>query len=166
MLRAMPSSSPRSSAKPFNRPMNITVRYKLQIEGQGTKLVRQKIHTEEKVTTKDGETTTVARDEDFVIAPPKKDGQDVKLTVPDIGLREKLKKRMEKLFEPEIVNQDNIANGLELPGKWKKAGRLAVKQADSKGGWLVYGWEPAAVEKVASKKLAAVDSPQSQPTGP
>ncbi len=57
-----------------------------------------------------------------------------------------LGKRFEKIFEPEILGQ-----GLELPGKWKAAGKLLPIQVVCREGWLVIAWKRSAAEpKVAA----------------
>jgi hypothetical protein len=57
-----------------------------------------------------------------------------------------LEKRFAKIFEPEI-----LAQGLELPGKWKAAGKLMPIQVVCRDGWLTIGWKrQAAAPKVAA----------------
>jgi hypothetical protein len=57
-----------------------------------------------------------------------------------------LEKRFAKIFEPEI-----LAQGLELPGKWKAAGKLMPIQVVCRDGWLTIGWKrSAAAPKVAA----------------
>ena len=61
-------------------------------------------------------------------------------------IRTLLEKRFAKVFEPEILGE-----GLELPGKWKAAGKLQPVQLVAQDGWLVIAWKRPAVEsKVAA----------------
>jgi hypothetical protein len=62
-----------------------------------------------------------------------------------------LEKRFAKIFEPEI-----LAQGLELPGRWKAAGKLMPIQVVCRDGWLTIAWKRAAAEpKAAAAKMAA-----------
>jgi hypothetical protein len=95
------------------KAMNITANYKLVREGDRTKLVR---------------------DGDLVILPPgRKPGEP--LSTQEITQRRLLRNRFDTLFEPEIGGR-----GLELPGKWKKLGKLPVSQFTSEKGWLRAAW--------------------------
>ena len=96
------------------RAMNVTAAYKMQIQGAGTRLVRQ------------GE---------LQIVPPNFDPQKTRLSASQVALRTILQKKFGKLFEPEIVSE-----GLVLPGKWKRAGRLSVTHLHSDHGWLAMAW--------------------------
>jgi hypothetical protein len=61
-----------------------------------------------------------------------------------------LKKRFEKIFEPEFVGK-----GLELSGRWKAAGKLMPIQVECRDGWVVLGWKRAApASKAAVRKPA------------
>jgi len=57
-----------------------------------------------------------------------------------------LEKRFAKIFEPEI-----LAQGLELPGKWKAAGKLMPILVVCRDGWLTIGWK----RSTAAPKVAA-----------
>ena len=64
--------------------------------------------------------------------------------VPDTGgkqatARALLKRRFEKIFEPEFLGE-----GLELSGKWKAVGKLLPIQVECRDGWLVIAWKRAA----------------------
>jgi hypothetical protein len=96
------------------RAMNVTARYKAQIEGHGAKLVRQ------------GE---------LEIFPPNFVPGKSRLSTQQVSLKTLLEKRFGKLFEPEIKSE-----GLELPGNWKNAGRLDLKVLNSNQGWLAAAW--------------------------
>jgi hypothetical protein len=47
-----------------------------------------------------------------------------------------LKHRFAKVFKPEFVSK-----GIELSGKWKKAGKLMPMQVVCRDGWLVVAWK-------------------------
>jgi hypothetical protein len=117
------------------RAMNVTAKYKAQIEGHGAKLVRQG---------------------DLEIFPPNFVPGKSRLSTQQVSLKTLLEKRFGKLFEPEIKSE-----GLELPGNWKKAGRLDVKVLSSNKGWLAVAWiqsgEPVK-EKADKKERVALDN--------
>jgi hypothetical protein len=95
------------------KAMNVSATYKIERTPVGVKLLRQ------------GE---------LVILPPRhRPGQT--LTSAQVTLRTLLRKRFDTLLEPEIVSQ-----GLELPGKWKKLGKLSLAHLDCNQGWLVLAW--------------------------
>ncbi len=96
------------------RAINVTARYKAQLEGHGAKLVRQ------------GE---------LEIFPPNFVPGKSRLSTQQVSLKTLLEKRFGKLFEPEIKSE-----GLELPGNWKNAGRLDLKVLNSNKGWLAAAW--------------------------
>ncbi len=54
-------------------------------------------------------------------------------------IRKLLEKRFDKIFEPEF-----LAEGFELPGKWKSAGRMMPVQVECRDGWLIVAWKRAA----------------------
>jgi hypothetical protein len=93
------------------RAMNVTAQYKYEIDGPGIKLTRQ------------GELN---------IVPP---GEPRRLSGKEITLRTLLEKRFGKLFEPEVKYE-----GLILPGKWRAAGILDIKQLQTGSGWMVLAW--------------------------
>ena len=109
------------------RAMNISATYKLHIDGGRTKLVRQ------------GELE--------IFPPGFAEGQT--LSTQQITLKTLLQKKFGKLLEPEILTE-----GLELPGDWKKVGKLSISHLQSEAGWLVLGWvRPAATaDKMASNE--------------
>jgi hypothetical protein len=115
------------------RAMYVAVDYKAEISGNGVKLVRQ------------GEL------EIFPFGFVK--GRDT-LKAREIGWREKLRKRFGKIFEPEIKSE-----GLVLPGKWRDAGRLDLKQLQLTGGWAALAWiesgEPAPPQDKKSEDKVA-----------
>ena len=46
-----------------------------------------------------------------------------------------LERRFEELF-PAVIEPE----GLQLPGRWEKAGKLVMQELSSQNGWLVTGW--------------------------
>jgi hypothetical protein len=112
------------------RAMNVTADYKVELSGNGARLVRQG---------------------DLTIVPPNFVPGRSRLSSQQITLRTLLEKRFGKLFEPEIKTE-----GLELPGNWKKAGRLDLKVARLAGGWAALAWiesgEPVKEDQPAKAK--------------
>lgn len=116
--------------------MNVTANYKVGREGERYKLVR---------------------DEQLLIEPPNARGRT--LSGRQIALRTLLERRFGKLFEREIKSE-----GLVLPGKWRAAGRLDLKQLQLGNGWLVAALvesgvpappePPNSPEEPAAKKVA------------
>ena len=51
-------------------------------------------------------------------------------------LRKLLEKRFAKVFEPEFLGE-----GIELPGRWKAAGKLLASQVVCRDGWLSIAWK-------------------------
>jgi hypothetical protein len=97
------------------KAMNISAHYKMELTPTGAKLVRQgplKIEPP-----------------DFAIEPRQ-------LSASEITLGKILQRKFGKLFKEEIVY-----DGLELPGPWKKAGKLQAKMLKSGNGWLAVGWD-------------------------
>jgi hypothetical protein len=106
----------------INDRMMITARYKLEQDGNGSKLTR---------------------DGDVVV-----EYMDIKgrQSIRQITFKTFLRKKFESLFKPEFASE-----GLKLPGQWERAGRLTLRQLQSDQGWLTLGWElPDAAEHVAS----------------
>jgi hypothetical protein len=100
----------------FTQPMNVTVRYKLEPFGTGIKSTREG---------------------DIEIFPPDfQPGGDQVLTPAQVTLKRQLYNRFSRSFREE-----ETSNGLLLPGEWKKAGRLALLQLSSDGGWLTTAWQ-------------------------
>ena len=123
------------------KSMNISVKYKVEMTDKGSKLTRI------------GE---------IQFAPPgHKPGKT--LSAGQIALRTILQKRLKNAFKPVIES-----DGLKLPGKFEKVGKLRLVQLGSNAGWLTLAWkmppqpvaaatdtaaaaDPAAGDKVASK---------------
>jgi len=118
-----------SGDKPF-RSMNITARYKVERSGGGSRMVRQG---------------------DLEVLPPGfVTGRD-KLSGQQVSLRRLLQRRFGKLLKPEIVSE-----GLELPGKWKKLGRLKLAELVANGGWAMMAWDRPGHGDDQGKRLAQV----------
>lgn len=95
--------------------MDFTVSYKLEQAGQGIK---------------------ATRNGDIEIFPPGfVPGGGKRLSLPQTTLRNLMRKRLEKIFEPEIVKTEPT----QLKGEWKNAGPLALTSIDTKGPWLSIG---------------------------
>jgi hypothetical protein len=94
--------------------MNVRAIYQLERTERGAKLVRQG---------------------DLEILPPGFDPTKDRLSASQVALRRLLSKRFGKLLEPTIET-----HGLELPGEWKKVGRLKLDRLDADAGWLALAW--------------------------
>lgn len=66
-----------------------------------------------------------------------------------VATRKLLKRRFEKILEPEIVGK-----GIELSGRWKAAGTLTPVQVECRDGWLVIAWNRAPAKPKAETKTA------------
>jgi len=104
------------------RAMNVTAVYKFEIDGPGIKLTRQG---------------------DLTIVPP---GKPRALSGREITLKTLLEKRFGKLFEPEVKYE-----GLILPGRWREAGILDLKQITAAGGWMALAWIESGVPAPAEE---------------
>jgi len=95
--------------------MDFTIKYRLERDGKALKAVREG---------------------SIEIFPPGfVQGRD-RLALRHTTLRNLMRKRLEKLFEPEMA-----AKGpLTLPGEWKKVGPLEVTQLGAEKGWLTLSW--------------------------
>jgi hypothetical protein len=70
------------------------------------------------------------------------------LSPAQIALRTLMRRKFESLFTPEITTE-----GLKLPGRWEKAGRLKLRQMDVSSGWVVLAWGiPAATTHLADAR--------------
>ena len=96
--------------------MNFTVRYKIEQLGKGIKAIRQ------------GEIE--------ILPPGFVPGAGKTLSLRHSTLRRLMSKKLEKMFEPEIIRPDPI----ELKGDWKKAGPLAITHLSAEEGWISVGW--------------------------
>ncbi|MBN1394779.1 MAG: hypothetical protein JW959_07135 [Pirellulales bacterium] len=96
--------------------MNVSVVYRIEKSPQGFKLVRQ------------GEIE--------VLPPDFVPGGGQRIDARRQVIRTLLKKRFEKVFEPEF-----LAEGFVLPGKWKAVGKLKPIYLDCRDGWLTIVWK-------------------------
>ncbi len=102
--------------------MYVTARYKTEKQDQGYRLVRQ------------GE---------LIIEPPTQGQQSIKV----VTLKTILKKKFARLF-PEAIEPQ----GVELPGNWKKLGKLFATHVVTDGGWATVGYRRGSpAESVASR---------------
>lgn len=94
---------------------NITAKYKLERDGEVLKAIRQG---------------------DLEVVPPDfTPGEGNRLTSGQAAAANTLRKRFDKVFEPEIVTDPLI-----LPGKWRKAGVMGLELVETAGDWVRLGW--------------------------
>lgn len=105
-----------SNGRTYNVPMNFTVHYKVERAGKGFEAIRQ------------GGVEC--------LPPGFVPGGDRKLSTPQSTVRNLMAKRLDKMFDSEIVRPDPI----ELKDAWKKAGPLAMTHLSLAGGWISVGW--------------------------
>jgi len=99
--------------------MNVSATYKIEKSSKGFKLVRQG---------------------DIVVLPPDFiPGGGRTIDARRQVIRTLLRKRFEKVFEPEF-----LAEGFEPSGKWKAVGKMAPIQMDCQNGWLTIAWKRVA----------------------
>jgi hypothetical protein len=91
--------------------VEISATYTIETTPQGTRLVRQ------------GDVNV-----DFIGQP--------RLSAGQIGVKTFLRRKFSSLFKPEIVGE-----GLELQGRWARAGKLAIREVNARDGWVVVGWQ-------------------------
>ncbi|HVU87986.1 MAG TPA: hypothetical protein VHD36_11755 [Pirellulales bacterium] len=115
--------------------MNFTVSYKLEQAGQGLKATRVG---------------------DIEIFPPGfVQGGGKRLSLPQTTLRNLMRRRLEKIFEAEIVKTEPT----ELKGEWKDAGPLALSTIDTKGPWLSIGMSQVRNKTNVASGNAATPAP-------
>jgi hypothetical protein len=101
-----------SNEEPYSA-LNITVHYTFEPTGNGLRAVRQ------------GEIE--------IYPPGYKPGQ--RLSNRLIAIRRVIRRKLERVFEPEIVRE-----GLVLPGDWEKVGKLPLTRFVVDDGWLLMAW--------------------------
>ncbi|MFZ5829875.1 MAG: hypothetical protein ACOY3P_07295 [Planctomycetota bacterium] len=80
---------------------------------------------------------TLRREGELDIHPPGFDpGSGQRLSARQVTIRTILKRRFDKLFEPEIA-----ANGFVPEGEWAKVGRLVPTMLRAEDGWLQVAWQ-------------------------
>ena len=110
--------------------MNISAAYKIEKSPKGFKAIRQ------------GEIE--------VFPPDFVPGSGQQIDAQRQIMRTLLTKRFAKVFEPEFLGE-----GLELPGKWKAAGKMLPIELVCRDGWLVIAWKRATAEpKVATQAVS------------
>jgi hypothetical protein len=96
-------------------PMNVSASYKIERGGDEIKLVRQ------------GEIE--------VLPPEFKPGDGQQMDARRKVIAKLLSKRFAKVFEPEF-----LAQGFQLSGKWKAAGKFVPAEVVCRDGWLAVVW--------------------------
>jgi hypothetical protein len=99
-----------------------------------------------------GNTVKAVRQGGLQIFPPDfVPGKGDRLSGRQLVIRDLIARRFGKVFKEELVG-----TGMELPGNWKKAGRLMPVAMTSKNGWVSIGWNraPNAPAKQAPAKTA------------
>ncbi|HTN74203.1 MAG TPA: hypothetical protein VL096_03115 [Pirellulaceae bacterium] len=104
----------------------ISAKYKLEQAGQGSKLTR------------DGDVAV-----EFV-------NSKGSLSVSQVAFKTFIRRKFASLFKPEIAN-----DGLKLPGRWERAGKLVLRQLEADKGWLTLGWEQPAAATSSAPRTAA-----------
>jgi hypothetical protein len=66
------------------------------------------------------------------------------LSVPQIAMKTFLRRKFDSLFEKDLSGE-----GLQLPGRWERAGKLLVQQLESGNGWLTVGWAHLSAAEIA-----------------
>jgi len=70
-----------------------------------------------------------------------------RLSASQIAMKTFMKKRFEAIFKREIVS-----DGIELPGRWRQAGKMRLQQLHCDDGWLALGWhQPPRGTRTAKK---------------
>jgi hypothetical protein len=106
----------------INDNMLISAKYQIEQDGSGSKLTR---------------------DGDVLVEYVDIVGRQ---SIRQITFKTFLRKKFESLFKEEYAS-----DGLRLPGEWRKAGRLTLRQLQVDQGWLTLGWElPESGQRVAS----------------
>ena len=80
------------------------------------------------------------------IFPPGFDRAKGRFSTRQLAIRKMLERRFGKVLQPELGGK-----GLELPGNWKKAGRLMPVALASSGGWITVGWKRPGPVKTAQR---------------
>jgi hypothetical protein len=114
-----------TSGKRKFKAMNVSAAYRIESGSDGIELLRE------------GE---------LEIVPPGFVSGKGRLNFSQIALRRVLARKFNRLFEPTIGVEE-----MELPGPWKRAGKLRGTQMDSNSGWLRIGWMLTAPEEVTRK---------------
>lgn len=83
-----------------------------------------------------GHSIKAVRQGGLEIFPPGFDRAKGRFSTKQLAIRKLLERRFGKVLQPELGGK-----GIELPGNWKKAGRLMPVAMTSAGGWMTIGWK-------------------------
>jgi len=97
----------------LNKLMNISATYRLEKTPTGARLVRQG---------------------DVDVNYPGR--EDQRQGVREVAFKTFMRTKFDALFKPEIVGE-----GITLPGRWEKAGKLQLHELVAQNGWLSLGWQ-------------------------
>lgn len=118
----------RSDTK-LNTPMRITAIYRFEKTPTGSKLVRQ------------GEVE--------VVYSSQKPGQ--RESTQQVAFKTFMRRKFDALFKSEIVSE-----GIKLPGRWEKGGKLQVRDMTTTREWLSASWDMTPIPE-SEKKSETVD---------
>ena len=100
------------SDRRIDRAMEISATYAMEKTAQGVKLTRQ------------GQVQVI-----YLV------GRRRRQSAEQVAFRTFMRNKFEQVFKEELVTK-----GLELPGRWKRAGRLSLGRLSADGGWLSLSW--------------------------
>ena len=120
--------------------MHVSAKYKFEMNPSGARRIRQgEIHVEPA---------------DFATR------QRQSLTAAETAEKAVLKRRFDELF-PSVVEP----KGLELPGRWKKAGKLVLRELIADNGWIAMGWQrPKTAQKSGQVEVDLTENSSSGQT--
>jgi hypothetical protein len=144
------SEKPLSITFDSDQPISVSFtenRFRITIRGQrwttGTRKFGAMNVSASYLVQSDPEQSQLLREGELTIAPPGFVSGKGRLNFRQIALRRVLVRKFDRLFEPVIPLE-----GRTLPGPWKKAGKLRVRNIDSDAGWLRVAWVSARSETV------------------
>lgn len=120
----------------IKNPIKISATYRIEKTDSGSKFTRQ------------GDV-----DIEFI-------GQKGGLSVQQVAFKTFMRRKFEALMKAEFVSE-----GIKLPGRWEKAGKLVAQHMQAADGWLALGWKlqpnpaPAAAGTESPGKFQVVDAP-------
>lgn len=103
----------------INKDMVISAKYRLEQHGSGSRLTREG---------------------DVVAEYVSQERQGVA----DVTFKTFIRRKFAALFKEEFQGE-----GLELPGRWKSAGKLALQTMNADAGWITLGWDMPAPQTQA-----------------
>jgi hypothetical protein len=98
--------------QPLSRPMEIAARYQMQMTPEGVRLERQG---------------------DIDVTYPGREGE--RQSAVEIFYKTLMRNKFAGLFKPEIIGE-----GIQLPGRWQRLGKVRLRRLSTGGGWLAAGW--------------------------